>query len=86
MKIVQPPIEPKIKIDYEAILSILHKISEVAKRTLPEQSDTSGSLVLKVNQDGEIDPNTYELLHNVLKQAYGNVRVKPVEGGVEFLW
>lgn len=87
MKIVQqPPMDPKISINYEAILAILHKISEIAKRTLPEQSDTSGSLILKVNEDGEIDANAYELLHNVLKQAYGSVKVKPVEGGMEFIW
>ena len=91
MKIVQPPTDradsqwtingEKVQVIAEALV----KVAELAKRNL-QKSNNSGSLVLKANEDGEIDADAYDLLHNVLKQTYGSVKVRPIQGGVEFRW
>lgn len=85
MKIVKEkevkPVTPE-----EMTLDIIKGVAGVASELIGSKGSGSGTVLLKVDANGEIDAIHQSLLIVFLQRTFGDVRIKPTAEGMELSW
>lgn len=85
MRVIQPQMDSKTRIDVESVVSVAKSVTEVAAEFLLSKN-SYGTIILKTNDDGEIDPEIYNALYSFLTRNYGKITCKPTAEGMELSW
>jgi len=69
----------------ELTLDIVKGITGIAAEFITP-NNSPGTLLLKVDSNGEIDPLHQQMILEFLNRAFGPVKIKPTVEGVELSW